>query len=132
MYTLSEVFDQAISNDKSLITKIPLEYSVIHQGMKIQRFSDRIEILDMNRGGDYYKVVEPEHYEMFFKYGWVIACLKMILKNCLHKLNLIEERIKNEVNTRKNDKHIQNLKNKREMILNKYTSCKQKLNSINY
>ena len=130
MYTLPEIFDQAILLGSRDITKIPNGYSVIHQGMKIQMFNDRIEILDMNRGGDYYKVIKEEHYKVFFKYGWEIACLKMVTINCLHKLDLIEERIKNEVNTRKNDKHIQNLKTKREILLNKYTTYTQKINLL--
>ena len=43
---------------------------------------------------------------------------------------LIEERIKKEVNTRKNDKHIQNLKNKREKALQKHAELKLKLNQL--
>jgi hypothetical protein len=52
------------------------------------------------------------------------------INNCIHKLKIIEENIKTEVNTRKNDKHIQNLKNRREKILQKYTINKNKLNQI--
>jgi hypothetical protein len=53
------------------------------------------------------------------------------MSNCVHKLGIIEERIKKELNTRKNDKHIQNLKTRRETLLNKYAQLKQKLNQIN-
>jgi hypothetical protein len=130
VYTLPEIFDQAMLLGSRDVSEIPNGYSVIHHGMKIQRFSDRIEILDMNRGGDYYKVIQEEHYEVFFKHGWEIACLKMVAINCLHKLDLIEERIKKEVNTRKNDKHIQNLKTKREILLSKYTSYAQRINLL--
>jgi len=52
------------------------------------------------------------------------------ISNCLYKLDIIENNIKTEVNTRKNDKHIQNLKNSREKILNKYTINKRKLNKL--
>ena len=64
MYTLQEVFAQAMASSNIDITEVPNGYSVIHQGMKIQMFTDRIEILDMNRGGDYYKVIEDQHYEV--------------------------------------------------------------------
>ena len=52
------------------------------------------------------------------------------MMNCKRKLNLIEERIRAEVNTRKNDKHIQKLKTTRENLLLKYSKRKQQLNLI--
>ena len=52
-----------------------------------------------------------------------------MLNNYNFKLKLIQEKIKQEVNTRKNDKHIQNLKNRREKILQKYTERKIKFNN---
>ena len=130
MYTLQEVFAQAMASSNIDITEVPNGYSVIHQGMKIQMFTDRIEILDMNRGGDYYKVIEDQHYEVFYEYGWEVACLHMVIINCLHKLELVEQKIKSEVNTRKNDRHIHKLKNKRESLMTKSTSDRKKLNSL--
>ena len=50
--------------------------------------------------------------------------------NCKRKLNLIEQRIKKEVNTRKNDKHIQKLKATRENLLVKYSKRNKQLNLI--
>ena len=69
-------------------------------------------------------------YDFFYDEGWEIGCYKVKINNCLHKLKIIEENIKTEVNTRKNDKHIQNLKTRREKILQKYTINKNKLNQI--
>jgi hypothetical protein len=43
---------------------------------------------------------------------------------------LIEDKIKTELNTRKNDKHIQNLKSRREALLQKYANLKIKLNKL--
>jgi len=43
---------------------------------------------------------------------------------------MIENKIKREVNTRKNAKHIMNLKNARERIMNSYTKVNKKLNQI--
>ena len=105
-------------------------HSVIANGIKIQKFPDRIEILNMGKGGDYFKECSLEEYDYFYDYGWVIGCFKVRINNCLHKLKIIEENIKTEVNTRKNDKHIQNLKSRRESILNKYTINVNKLNQI--
>ena len=49
----------------------------------------------------------------------------------MFKLKLIEKKIQTEVNTRKNDKHIQNLKKRRENVLKKYYKTKRKLLKIN-
>ena len=43
---------------------------------------------------------------------------------------MIEFRIRNEVNTRKNDKHIQKLKSSRDNLLIKYSKRKLQLNKI--
>ena len=52
------------------------------------------------------------------------------MMNCKRKLDLIEERIKREVNTRKNDKHIQRLKTSRENLLIKYSKRKKQLKQL--
>jgi hypothetical protein len=128
MYNLKQVFIQAKLCNNSIQEDMPYGESVLSKGIKIQKFSDRIEILDLNRNGDYYKVIENDHYDFFYEYGWIIGCLKLNIENCLFKLKLIESKIKTEVNTRKNDKHIQNLKNKREAILIKYANKIKDLN----
>ena len=50
--------------------------------------------------------------------------------NCKRKLDLIEGKIRTEVNTRKNDKHIQRLKTNRETLLFKYSKRKQQLKQL--
>ena len=99
-------------------------------GVKIQKFPTRIEILNCSKGGSYYKECNDEEYSFFTEYGWDIGCVKLAIHNCIHKLSLIENKIKTEVNTRKNDKHIQNLKNKRELVLCKHAELQLKLKSI--
>ena len=127
---LEYIFHQALQDNKAIETKTNKVHSVIANGIKIQKFSDRIEILNMGKGGDYFKECSAEEYDFFYEDGWLIGCYKVKLNNCLYKLKIIEEKIKTEVNTRKNDKHIQNLKSRRESILKKYTINKNKLNQI--
>ena len=124
------IFEDALNDRKAIETKTKKMHSVIANGIKIQKFPDRIEILNMGKGGDYFKECSLEEYDYFYEDGWVIGCFKVRINNCLHKLKIIEENIKTEVNTRKNDKHIQNLKTRRENILNKYTINVNKLNQI--
>ena len=99
-------------------------------GVKIQKFNDYIEILNCSKGGDYFSSFNDEEYKIILKEGWKVGCIKTAMNNCLHKLNLIESKMKIEVNTRKNDKHIQNLKNRRESILIKYSKHNNKLIKI--
>ena len=111
MYSLKEILSQAVGTTR--VVKInnapPFSYNVIKMGVKIQKFPTRIEILNCSKGGSYYKECNDEEYSFFTEYGWDIGCVKLAIHNCIHKLSLIENKIKTEVNTRKNDKHIQNL-----------------------
>ena len=122
---------QALEDQKSIKTILLKGISVIGHGVKLQKFSDKIEILNMGKGGDYFKECNEIEYQFFLDNGWKAGSIKLSMSNCVHKLGIIEERIKKELNTRKNDKHIQNLKTRRENLLNKYAQLKQKLNQIN-
>ena len=131
MYSLEEIWAQANGDASAVRQRVPKGELIIGSGVRIQRFGDRIEMLNMNKGGDYYKILDEDEYNIFYHNGWKRGSVNLSISNCLFKLGLIEDKIKTEVNTRKNDKHIQNLKNRRENILNKYTKLKQKLNQLN-
>ncbi len=130
MPTLIEIFNEAKLDPRAIITHFDNSVSIINKGCKIQKFSDRIEILNMGKGGHYFKVCTEDEYDFFYINGWRIGVIQLALSNCEHKLNIIKERIKKEVNTRKNDKHIQNLKNRRDSIMVKFASYKKKLNQV--
>ena len=130
MFKRSDIMKQALEDPKSIKNILPKGVSVIGRGVKIQEFEDGIQILNMGKGGDYFKECSDEEYDFFYKEGWRRGCTQVSMSNCLHKLSIIESRIKTELNTRKNDKHIQNLKNRRETLLNKYTNLKTELNNL--
>ena len=130
MFKRSDIMKQALEDSKSIKNILPKGVSVIGRGVKIQEFEDGIQILNMGKGGDYFKECSDEEYDFFYKEGWRRGCTQVSMSNCLHKLSIIESRIKTEMNTRKNDKHIQNLKNRRETLLNKYTNLKTELNNL--
>ena len=130
MFKRKDIMNQAWGDPKSIKNVLPKGVSVIGRGVKIQQFDDGIQILNMGKGGDYFKECSDEEYDFFYKDGWRKGCTQVSMSNCLHKLSIIESRIKTELNTRKNDKHIQNLKNRRETLLNKYTNLKTELNNL--
>jgi hypothetical protein len=130
MFKRKDIMIQALEDPKSIKNVLPKGVSVIGRGVKIQQFDDGIQILNMGKGGDYFKECSDEEYDFFYRDGWRKGCTQVSMSNCLHKLSIIESRIKTELNTRKNDKHIQNLKNRRETLLNKYTNLKTELNNL--
>ena len=130
MFKRSDIMKQALEDHKSIKNILPKGVSVIGRGVKIQEFEDGIQILNMGKGGDYFKECSNDEYDFFYRDGWRKGCTQVSMSNCLHKLSIIESRIKTELNTRKNDKHIQNLKNRRESLLNKYTNLKSELNKL--
>ncbi len=130
MFKRKDIMNQALEDPKSIKNVLPKGVSVIGRGVKIQQFDDGIQILNMGKGGDYFKECSDEEYDFFYRDGWRKGCTQVSMSNCLHKLSIIESRIKTEMNTRKNDKHIQNLKNRRETLLNKYTNLKTELNNL--
>lgn len=127
MYNVDQVFEQAL-NDVNAIS--PNEHSRVNYGVKIQKFPSKTEILNCGRSGDYFQECSKEEYKFFFKYGWREGGIRLSMSNCKIKLDLIENKIRSEVNTRKNDKHIQKLKNSREKLLNKYSKRNKQLNRI--
>ena len=130
MFKRKDIMTQALEDPKSIKNVLPKGVSVIGRGVKIQQFDDGIQILNMGKGGDYFKECSNEEYDFFYRDGWRKGCTQVSMSNCLHKLSIIESRIKTELNTRKNDKHIQNLKNRRGTLLNKYTNLKSELNKL--
>lgn len=127
MYKLDQIYDQA-SKDEEAMKSYGNGY--VNLGVKIQKFDSKIEILNCGRNGDYFKECSEREYRYFTTYGWVEGCIRLALSNYRRKLNMIERRIKTEVNTRKNDKHIQRLKASRKTIVNKYSKRKKQLNKI--
>ena len=130
MFKRDDILKQALEDNKSIKNILPKGVSVIGRGVKIQQFDGRIEILNMGKGGDYFKECNPLEYDFFYEEGWRKGCMKVSMNNCLHKLDIIDGKIQTELNTRKNDKHIQNLKNRRENLLNKYTNLKTEFNNL--
>lgn len=97
----------------------------------LNKFQNSIQILNTSRGGDYYKELTEEEYNIFLLNGWEKGVLLISMGNYLRKLKMIENRIKIEINTRKNDKYIRGLKTSRDKILNLYSIRKQQIKSIN-
>ena len=131
MHNLEDIFTQAEADTSGIQITMLNGKSIVNYGVKIQKFPSKIEILNCGRSVDYFNECNEDEYKLFFKYGWREGALRLSLSNYKRKLDMIEEKIRTEVNTRKNDKHIQRLKTSREKLLIKYSNRNRKLNLLN-
>tara|TARA_R110000787_G_scaffold257399_1_gene362586 strand:- start:167 stop:580 length:414 start_codon:yes stop_codon:yes gene_type:complete len=127
MYSVEDIYIQAVNDPHSYKTS---NGSIINYGVKIQKFPSKTELLNCSRNGNYYQEFSDDEYMFFFIHGWKKGGIRLSMMNCKMKLDLIDNRIRNEVNTRKNDKHIKKLKSSRDKLLIKYSKRKQQLNKI--
>jgi|TARA_R110000737_G_scaffold24285_1_gene42935 hypothetical protein len=130
MYSIEDIYRQALQDD-TLYMERNNNVSMINMGIKIQKFPSKTEILNCSRNGDYFQELTPDEYNTFFTYGWVVGCVKMAVNNCIRKLSMIQKSMQKEVNTRRNDKYIKNLKTKREFVMNRYSYHTKKLIKLN-
>ena len=96
-------------------------------------------MLDKSEGG--IQMLRPvgEHYEELTKTGYEIICMKgwrngiytLLLFEYEQELEKISEKIRREVNTRRNDKHLRSLKQSRERITKDYAKISKQINNIN-
>ena len=129
MYKLLEIYQQAETDEVSTKTDGPGYKGRLRQGIKITKENNRVQIFNTT-WGDFYKEITPSEYTIFVEHGWVIGIYKMALHNYKRKLNVIELKMRAEVNTRKNDRHIKALKKSRTHILKNYNQISKKLNRL--
>ncbi len=131
-YTLKEIFKQAKADEFSAVLDGEEFEARILSGIRIEQNINTADTIIHNTtiGGDFYKEITDDEYEVFYQKGWRYAVFVLSLSNYRRKLKMIEEKIKREVNTRKNAKHIMNLKAARERIMNSYSKINKKLNLI--
>jgi len=73
----------------------------------------------MNRGGDFYKEITPDQYNVFFEKGFRNGVYDVCLDNYKRALDMLSLKIRNEVSKRNNVKHYEALKEYRNTIMNK-------------
>jgi hypothetical protein len=130
MYSLLEVFNQAKSDHYSKLLKGKGIESFLCYGFKIGKEieSDKIRIIDMTKGGDFYREVTKHEYHTFQTLGWKTAIYVLYLSNCRTKLSRLEARIKDALVNNESVKLIRKLKASREQILKNFNRVKIKLN----
>jgi hypothetical protein len=87
----------------------------------MERRDGKTTIYNTKFGNDFYTELTPEEYEIFMLRGWKIGCYMMSLKNCRRSLETISKKIITEVNSRKNHRHYNALKEGRANIMERFT-----------
>jgi len=131
MRNLNSVFEEAKLDEYSGVLDSKGAEARIVLAIKItrDRESGDVEILNTSKGGDYYKEISKDEYELFIKKGWRYGVYVLYLSNCRLKLNSIEIRINEHI--QENIKTtLEMLQTRRKVILNNYAQVKNKLNQI--
>jgi hypothetical protein len=114
-----KIFEEAYNDILSVRVTTPVSTSLIYRGIKVENVEGNIRILNMNRGGDFYREVTPEQYEVFFEKGFRKGVYDVCLDNYKRALDMLSLKIRNEVSKRNNVKHYESLKEYRNTIMNK-------------
>jgi hypothetical protein len=132
MRGLESVFEEAKLDEYSGVLDSRGVEARIVLAIKItrDRESGDVEILNTSKGGDYYKEISKDEYELFIKKGWRYGVYVLYLSNCRLKLNSIEIRINEHIQESINTT-LEMLQTRRKVILNNYAKVKNKLNQIN-
>lgn len=130
MFSLLEVFNQAEDDHHSKLLKRKGVRSFMCYGFRVDKEieSEKIKIIDMTRGGDFYREVSQHEYNTFQTLGWKKAIYVLYLSNCRTKLSRLEDRIKDAMVNNESVKLIRKLKASREHILQNFNKVKIKLN----
>ena len=99
MYSLKEVYKQA-EEDKGSANLNSLVYGArINRAIKIVKCyeTDEVIILNTTLGGDYYKEITKEQYNIFKEKGWLFGIYVVSLSNYRRKLMRLEGRIKSNL-----------------------------------
>ena len=129
MYKLNDIFKQATRDEVSIKIDGEGYEAMLRQGIKITKEGESYQIFNTTIGV-FYQEISEEQYQIFYEYGWVIGVYKLALINYKRKLKVVEDKMRNEVNTRKNDKHIKTLKKARLSLLESYRRTSHKLNKL--
>tara|TARA_R110000772_G_scaffold81749_3_gene173718 strand:- start:219 stop:590 length:372 start_codon:yes stop_codon:yes gene_type:complete len=119
---IEEVWKQAESFSKCINLSNVNEKAYMYKGIKIIKRDGKIKIFSTQNSQMQYHEMNPEEYKFFGDLGFVDAVHIVVKKTYKRKIDLINDKIKAEVNTRNNKKHYDSLKLKRETLINKYSN----------
>jgi len=128
MYKLNDIFNQADTDEVSINIDGMGYEARLRQGIKITKEGKDIQIFNTTKGSLFYEEITDWQYQTFYEYGWIVGVYRLTLFNYKRKLELIEKKMREEVNTRKNDKRIKSMKKIRTSIMIDYRRVTKQIN----
>jgi len=119
---MEQVFKQASLDGISTRLTTPISESYIYKGVKIIKDEDGIRVLNTKFNGDYYQEVTDEEYVIFEKNGWRTGCYIVATSNNRKALNIISEKIQEEIKTMKNLKRYNMLVRYRDVVIHRFVT----------
>ena len=132
MRTLNDVFNEAKEDTFSATLDTKYVEARLVFGVKIVRDRETgvVEIINTQKGGDFYQEIDVDEYDYFLEKSWRFGVYKVSLSNYSRKLINIEASIKDVINDKQNKKQLDSLQSRRLNIMNRYTKITSKLNLL--
>tara|TARA_R110000803_G_scaffold145933_5_gene211769 strand:+ start:63 stop:506 length:444 start_codon:yes stop_codon:yes gene_type:complete len=132
LFSLEDIFDQSLNDRYSASINNRGCQSMILYGIKSVRDlkTEVIKIYDTTKGGDFYKEIIEDEYNIFFEQGWRYGVYVLCLNNIRLKLKAVEAGIKKEVNGRMSNRKILLWKTRRFKLMAQYSEITKKLNQL--
>ena len=111
--TLTDIYNETI------------EY-VLSRSFKIQKNEEDIRIYKFI--GYFWSEINNEEYQTITDKGWVLGTISLSLSNISDQLDTIENKIRSEVNNRKNKKYLITLKRRRSELMKIYSQLLKQIN----
>ena len=121
---IEEVWKQAESFSKCINLSNVSEEAYMYRGIKITKVENDIKIFTTSNARYAYHEMNDSQYLMFHELGFKEGVHAVVKKQYEGKIDLINKKIKTEINTRNNKKHYDSLKLKRETLINKFSNLK--------
>ena len=128
MLSLKEVFDQAALDNRAASIKTPGYWSITRRNAKIVKDIASGDVILINSSKMMDEEVTDDEVKIFLKFGWKSGVYSLTLFNYRSKLNYIDGKIKDSINSNKSQKSIKDLKSKRDTLMAEYTKLNSKLN----
>ena len=131
MCRLDEIWDDAFGQHDAfhMVDGYKNTECLVYKGFKIE--SDKKHQINIYKPkGEVYKELLSNEYEVICKHGWRKGVLKLVLDSYQHKLSIISDNIRDEVNTRRNDKHLKSLKSSRQRIMDSYLKVVKQISKL--
>ena len=131
MCTVESIWEDAFADEMSfhMTNAVTKTEALIFKGYKIEKSDGGIQML--RPVGEHYEELTGRGCELICNKGWRNGIYTLLLYQYQQELEVISDKIRSEVNTRRNDKHLRSLKKSRERITKDYAKISKQINNIN-